>query len=69
MAQPASFVFRQTPGSPSDQDGSAGSLNQLILAELRVISALLAQNCPALVNPDDLDNLRADPSILNQRMS
>jgi hypothetical protein len=68
MAAPA-FVFRQTPGSPADQDGSAGSLNQLILAELRVISLLLAQQSPGVVNPDDLDNLRADPSILNQRMS
>lgn len=63
------FVFRQTPGSPTDQDGSPGSINQLILAELRVISLLLVQMNPGVVNSDDLDNLRADPSILNQRLS
>jgi len=68
MAFP-NFTFNQTPGAPNPQDGSAHSLNQLILAELRVISLILAQMNPGIIDPDDLDNLRADPSILNQRMS
>lgn len=63
------FVFNQSPGSPNPPGGSAVSLNQLILAELRVISALLTQMNPGVVISDDLDNLRADPALIQQRMS
>lgn len=65
----SAYVFNQTPGSPPDQDGSPTSYNQMILAELRIISLLLTQMSPGLIQQIDLDNLRADPSIINQRLS
>ena len=60
------FNFNQTPG---DGINAVPELNQQILVELRIISLLLAQMNPGVIQPDDLDNLRADPGFLHQRMS
>lgn len=60
-------VFNQTPGD--GQTASADSVQTMVLIELRIISLILAQMNPGLVQPDDLDNLRSDPSLLHQRLS
>lgn len=65
----AAYVYNNTPGDPDNPGGSAASINQKILVELRIISWLLAQSMIGQVTSDDLDNLRADPSSLNQRLS
>lgn len=71
------FTFNGSPGDPNPPgDGSAQSIAQKQLVELRIISYLLMQilqqTSPSLsvgVSDIDLDNLRADPSLLNQRVS
>ena len=65
---PLDYVFNQTPGDQVQSGAAAGSLNGKILAELRIISWLLAMQSRGLVHPDDLDNFRADPSSLGQRL-
>ena len=74
------YVFNQTPGDPSPADagyGGANSLNAKMLVELRVISYLLTVLTNGLlskrdgdgpIREDDLDNVRADPSSLGQRL-
>lgn len=59
-------VFNQIPG---DGNNAIPETQQMILTELRIISLILAQMNPGLIQPDDLDNLRADPSMLHQRLS
>ena len=65
---PQNYVFNQSPGDQVQSGAAAGSLNGKILAELRVISWLLALQSPGLIHPDDLENFRADPSSLGQRL-
>ena len=62
------YVFNQSPGDQVESGAAAGSLNAKILVELRIISWLLAEQSRGLIHPDDLDNFRADPSSLGQRL-
>lgn len=59
------FSFNQTPGEGLNADDT----QQKILKELRIMNIILAQMNPGVISVDDLDNLRADPSLINQRLS
>ena len=74
------YEFNQTPGDPSPGDagyGGANSLNAKMLVELRVITYLLTTLTNGLLSKRDgegpiqeydLNNIRADPSSLGQRL-
>ena len=61
-------VFNQLPGDNPAAIGGANSLNAKILVELRIISHLLATQSRGIVDENDLENFRADPSSLGQRL-